>query len=131
MASQSSYSYDYKAGNEDIIYYRLKLVDLDGTFSYSSIVSVRTRTNSRLFTIYPQPAKGSVTIELTANRQQTARLTITASNGNIVRTSDLQLTAGSQKLTIRNLEGLPSGVYVLRLEMDNRVETQKMMIKHD
>lgn len=43
----------------DITYYRLKQIDHDGTFEYSSIVAVK---NESAIAVYPNPAKDVVTI---------------------------------------------------------------------
>ncbi len=47
------------------IYYRIRQVDLDGSYSYSRIVNVTAPEGSRI-TLYPNPAgKGTVTLETT------------------------------------------------------------------
>ncbi len=44
------------------IYYRLNMVDKDGSFSYSKVVSVSITNYELGITVYPNPAKSSVTI---------------------------------------------------------------------
>ena len=43
-------------------FYRLKQVDVDGSYIYSPIVTVKTKCENRLTVIYPNPAKNEVTI---------------------------------------------------------------------
>jgi Secretion system C-terminal sorting domain len=47
------------------VYYRLKQVDIDGMFKYSTIMSVDIcSTNMNLFTISPNPSNGNITVKL-------------------------------------------------------------------
>ena len=57
--------YTYKDNNPvtGIYYYRLKMIDNAGTYKYSSIISVRVNScNDRIILLYPNPARGNVTI---------------------------------------------------------------------
>jgi Secretion system C-terminal sorting domain len=49
-------------------YYRLKMVDKDGTFKYSTIISL-INSGSKNLTLYPNPTKNSVTIRTTDYNQ--------------------------------------------------------------
>jgi hypothetical protein len=44
-------------------YYRLKQVDFDGHFEYSSAILVEASTSSSLATVYPNPANGTLVID--------------------------------------------------------------------
>ncbi|CAG5010599.1 hypothetical protein DYBT9275_04770 [Dyadobacter sp. CECT 9275] len=42
-------------------YYRLKMVDTDGTYSYSRIVAIQSRNGRELYRVYPNPSNGRIT----------------------------------------------------------------------
>lgn len=85
-------------------YYRLKQVDLDGTFSYSSVqyVLLEEIAGAKL---YPIPAIKTLTIEHT---QPLVGVTIMDITGHII----LSQKGGNTKITI-DVSGLQTGVYVL------------------
>lgn len=60
-ATQSAYSANDNQPLNRITYYRLKMVENNGTFSYSKIVAVQSATGS-LVTLYPSPWKKGTTL---------------------------------------------------------------------
>lgn len=56
-------SYYFKTGHAPVTmgrYYRLKMIDADGTFAYSKIVTVLDGETPEGYTVYPNPAAGEV-----------------------------------------------------------------------
>lgn len=52
-------------GSQDVFYYRLKMVDLDGKFEYSDVRSVRFDNDSEVeFNTYPNPTAGKVYVKM-------------------------------------------------------------------
>ncbi len=64
--SLSQYSYTDEAATAGTYYYRLKQVDLDGTFGYSRIVTLKTQGKERV-KLYPNPVTDKMIIESEAN----------------------------------------------------------------
>ncbi len=64
-----SYSYtDKNVGNHyprQSIYYRFKQLDLDGHLTYSPVRSIDFNQNHKAITVYPNPAKNSITLKAT------------------------------------------------------------------
>ena len=92
-------------------YYRLKIVNADGTYSYSKILAVRFQ-NATLLTLYPNPANGAVTVELNFPAGQILLQVVDAA-GHLVRTQTLQ-SAGSPLTTTIDLTGLAPGAYYIK-----------------
>lgn len=63
---QSKYSVTDKTPAAGINYYRLKMVDMDNTYEYSEVKSVRTEAMSNV-RVYPNPATSAVNISLPAS----------------------------------------------------------------
>ncbi|MEY4928071.1 MAG: hypothetical protein RI894_2507, partial [Bacteroidota bacterium] len=101
----SSYSFEnayFATGNN---YYRLKMVDLDDAFEYSSTVTIRQDLAANGVHLYLNPTTGVLNIE-TDNPQQT--IVIVNELGILVRT----LTSVPPQI---DLSELPSGVYMIRI----------------
>ncbi len=90
------------------IYYRLKLTDIDGAFTYSHIQTV-TSKGSEILSIYPNPATDNIVVTLPLVRKG-AYLRIYNVNGKVLKEVNLQLSASRLSLPISDY---PSGQYVV------------------
>jgi endonuclease I len=105
------------------IYYRLKKMDKDGSFTYSEIFSIHVPMNIR-FTVYPNPAKDYVVVQLNNIAQNNATLQLTDLTGRLV----LQQKATSGSYTQLPVTGLPAGTYLLTLLNGAERYMQKVVI---
>ncbi len=64
-ADGSSYTFYDINSVKGISQYRLKMVDLNGTFTYSEIRAVKGTTGAADFTIFPNPSKGDARVTVT------------------------------------------------------------------
>lgn len=92
-------------------FYRLKMINTDGTFSYSKIAVVDFNPTTTL-TIFPNPASGSVNIQLTLPAGP-ALLQIVDAAGHLVRSQSVN-SGGSTLSTSIDLSGLPAGMYFVK-----------------
>lgn len=84
--SKTSYSFtDNDAGiqNSPILYYRLKIVDINGQYAYSRIISVVLNKNINVF-IFPNPVKQILNIKLSGRETNPVLLQITDLTGRVV-----------------------------------------------
>ncbi len=91
-----------------VLYYRLKSADKDGSFTYSKTVSVQLTINNYQLSIYPNPAKSSVTIR----GNHIVSVQVVDNLGRIIKTQILK-DATNPKLSVG---GLPTGIYHLRVQ---------------
>ena len=127
-AGNSSLPLKYQFTDENplngINYYRLRLIDKDNSQKVSDIVSVRNSFVSRM-TIYPNPAKNLITIELSAEKIENAQIDITDLNGAKVLRSHATLTSGTNKVTF-NIGSLPAGIYNVNVKTTSGSQTIKI-----
>ncbi len=74
------------------------------------------------YQIYPNPATGKVFVELHGNEPYT--LSVYSTNGNLV----LSKESNNNSLEVINLDGLPSGVYVIQIQNDTQIITDKISL---
>jgi predicted double-glycine peptidase len=126
-----SYSYpDKDAGmlNATIIYYRLKMYDLNGTFSYSNIVSV-TVDPSALVNIYPNPVHSVVMARVSLKKADNLNIQVTDMKGQAVYMATKYLGAGSSELQI-DTRKWTSQVYSIKItDSNNKVLITKNIVK--
>jgi hypothetical protein len=106
------------AGENRRVYYRLRQVDHDGTFTYSDIVNVdlsSPATRPRLLGVDPNPFLSTTEIEYVLSQQEEAQLEICDILGTVIAT----LVDGEESPGIHRIQfdatSLPAGVYYCRL----------------
>lgn len=106
----NSYSFADVNPVKGIAYYRLKMLDRDGTFRYSKVVVVNSKLKG-LVAVYPNPAVSSITITH-EKAMVNAFVEIRMVDGRKVATQQLQ--AGALQ-TSMDVSKLPAGNYLLTI----------------
>lgn len=124
-ATTRSYSYTDKQPGSGTIYYRLRTVDLDGRYAYSTTATIRTDATAA-FSIQPNPAfqSGQATIHFTT---ATGRESIAVYNLAGTLLSHQTISKGTQQATIE-LQRLGKGIFYVVLQTGTDKKTQKLFI---
>src|ERR1035437_231165 len=128
--SPRNYSYADKNITAGKYNYRLKMVDNDGSFNYSSIVNVdiSAPVKFELAQNFPNPFNPSTTIRYQLPVNSRITLKVFDMLGKEVTTLvNEQKLAGSYEVTL-NADKLSSGVYYYQLKTDNFVQTKKFAL---
>lgn len=112
------YEYMHPSVSNGVNYYRLKMTDLDGTYTYSGVQVVRFNTTVSI-KAYPNPARQIINITGT---DAGGIVKVFALDGKLART---QSTKGN--ITIIDLGGLPGGVYILQYSNKEILKQIKVM----
>ena len=109
--AQNEYTFDDTRPLPSVNFYRLKMLDRDGSYSYSKVVTIRYNNTSSL-SVFPNPAGGTINVELHLPAGQVLLQVIDAS-GHTVRTLALSSTGGNLS-TAMDISGLANGWYFIR-----------------
>lgn len=110
--------------------FRLEQVDLDGTTAYSPEVEVVVEAPPRLtlHAPYPNPARGPLSVAFELPRAAEVQLGVYDVLGRRVQYQTMpSAPAGTHTLTI-DTEGLPSGLYLVRLSALGQSQTTKVSV---
>ncbi|WP_191907023.1 T9SS type A sorting domain-containing protein [Adhaeribacter soli] len=114
------YGFEDKKPGSGVIYYRLKQVDLDGTFTYSKTVALTVKENEFLY-LYPNPASEQLTIRLSSSASATIQILNILGQAVWLRNN---ISGSEVKLDIAQL---PAGTYQLIVETENGRATRKFV----
>jgi hypothetical protein len=115
-----NYLYDDRAlAASTVYYYRLKMVDLDGSAKYSSIIFIKNSA-SRLATVYPNPARDEITINVGNKSLLNSNAVLTDLNGKV-----LQRISLTQTSTQVNVSSYTRGVYLLKFTDGSSIKVVK------
>ena len=105
-----------------IIYYRLKLIDTDGGFSYSSIVTVQRNLNSSAINLFPNPASSLVHIQLGAAAKGNYHLELIDALGRSIQTKQIKNAQPNQVVDLQR-GSAPNGIYLIKITALQKNET--------
>ena len=125
-SSQTS-TYQYKDPsidrlNSNVMFYRLKQIDINGNFKYSNIVKLSYNAQHTANSIvYPNPTQGLITILVGDNSLIGTTAIIYDINGRKVET--IKITANSQSVSLGNYV---NGTYFIKLSNDEVLKIEKL-----
>ena len=106
-------------------YYRLRQTDIDGRFTYSSIITATVPSSIGL-RVYPNPGRKQVTIS-TGNSITLLQLRLYNSSGQLIKNiSNARLSGGQYQL---DTSQLPVGWYLIHVLTHDRAETIRLTIE--
>jgi putative IMPACT (imprinted ancient) family translation regulator len=113
-----------------IAYYRLKQVDVDGTYSYSSILSVRFKIYADIkMHISPNPFVETVSTRFIATEKGKAEIRIMNVKGQVVSKKIINIVKGYNNIQIDGLSNLSNGIFVASLIVNNKSIASQQIIK--
>ena len=94
-------------------FYRLKQINVDGSYTYSKVVALSKRTYSnKIINAFPSPARSTICINFTSSNPAKINLQVLNSEGQQVISHELQATIGLNNITL-NVSALPNGAYYI------------------
>jgi uncharacterized repeat protein (TIGR01451 family) len=107
--------YSFKAEMKlTLHYYRLKMVDLDGSFTYSEVRKLGTK-DERALLVFPNPSQGSFEVNAYADRNELASIRLYDAKGRMVWQQAIVVQQGMNSIPV-DVREVPPGSYIVRLE---------------
>ena len=111
----SSYSFFVANPLSGTNYYRLRIVNVDGTFSYSRVVVIEVTAVGRRVVVLNNPFTTSCVLRVTAPSGGPVTLRLADMSGKVLLTSTVTLAPGVNEFALPGASGLARGVYVVSL----------------
>lgn len=125
--SGQAYNFIDPSAEVGINYYRLDMVDINGTSFYSKSIEVyREAPQAELISIYPNPSKDQVELLYASDKQAETQISLIDLRGKIVRNLSFSSNPGEQKVKI-SLADLPAGIYAVKFQIGTYSSTQKLV----
>jgi Zn-dependent metalloprotease len=122
--NRTEYIHNDLAPQKGFNYYRLRIINTDGSYTHSP-VRVLGFDAREDFVVFPNPAKGSVTISL-GEYVNNARISITDGKGQVVQKGIIQQSSAVQL----DISRLAAGTYYVEVMNDKVKKVQKLVISH-
>jgi endonuclease I len=108
-----------------VVYYRLKMIDIDGRNDYSKIVSIKLNKNLSNALVYPNPALDNLNIKLYQLLEKNSTLTITDVAGRIVKQQAVNINTVNISVDVKTLS---SGRYFVKIVNENQIINESFVI---
>ena len=120
------YSFTDNIPTNSVVYYRLSMVDKDGSFAYSKVISVSVNAGKSFAVEKLSVRMQDVNINLTSTEQQPFSFMVTDVNGRILLSKHVELEAGYNTLTA-TLPVSATGIYYVKMMSSNIVFTKAVV----
>jgi hypothetical protein len=120
-----SYTYnDYDLQNAEMVYYRIKSVDVNGSTKQSKIVAVKLHNKSGVL-VYPNPTNNVLNVRLLNAFTNNSSFQVIDITGKVLLQTNVKVGQSTLELNVANLA---SGKYFLKIVSNNSVYTESFMV---
>ena len=114
----SSYQLVDNNPTEGINYYRIKMVDKNGSYTYTNVVNVSLNQANYSLLLYPVPVKDNLIALIRNGKAELASVQIVDIYGKVILQKQIQLGTGINKIML-NTASLAKGSYILVVRGEN------------
>ena len=127
VASINSYAINDNEPNETVTYYRLKQVDKNGKYTYSTTISINLKaSDTNGFSLHQNPVSDVLRLNINSINTTRAKLIITDIAGRMIATKSIDLIKGFQTTNIA-VTNLKAANYQVSLMWNNEIVTEKFV----
>jgi len=130
---QYQFADDLSAASEKVFFYRLKMIDIDGRFTYSNVITIRkdgVKAGGLFVSPNPVASNGMATVRFEAAAKGTVDLKVVDLAGRVVLQQQLTAFEGTNSVPLANLNRLQPGMYILQLNNGQTTEVTKFNLAH-
>ncbi|WP_159468814.1 PQQ-dependent sugar dehydrogenase [Dyadobacter sp. 3J3] len=118
------YQFFHSVNSAQTLYYRLKMVDKDDSFKYSTIISINSG-NENISSNFVRPSLIDSKMMHLMIEEPFNSFELVSANGNVLMKRDITNQSGDLNIPV---ESVASGMYIVRLQGNERVLNQKVLI---
>jgi len=125
----SDYQFDHASAQPGINFYRLRLFDIDGKYTYSNILPVNIRSsNENKLIIYPNPATSNIYLELNSDSGQQIDVIIFDNVGRQLISKNILAQSGNNYISIHDVSNFPPGIYIVKVNTNSKMFVEKFVV---
>ncbi|RXK57716.1 T9SS type A sorting domain-containing protein [Lacibacter luteus] len=125
-AIEMRYSFADPSLTATVYFYRLKMVDADGSFAYSSVVKLQ-QNQSQKITVSPNPFNAVIQINATVAKSGVADIRLVDQYGRVVYQTVRTVVQGTNSIQLAKLPALPAGHYLLQWHSNGITYVEKIL----
>ena len=122
-----SYNDDISSLSSKVFYYRIKIIDTDGTYKYSTIIRLQVVDQNHLVTVMPNPFNDIIRMQINAALPANATIMLYDMLGRRLVTKNIKLATGINDIELTESILLANGNYQLKILTERNQQTIKVV----
>ncbi|WP_462255476.1 Ig-like domain-containing protein [Ferruginibacter sp.] len=130
LNEQQSFAYtdDISGLNNEVIYYRLKVVGKAGEIKYSNVLAVRKNQTKTPVSMLPNPANDYVSMRFFVAKESEVIIRLLDNLGKTVLIQKQKVNRGNNTILLNGLSKFTAGVYSIQIFANDEIVTQKLIL---
>jgi hypothetical protein len=124
--TKQSYSFTDITPASGINYYRLRMADFNGSYSYSKKVAVKNSSQLISISIFPNPASSVLQVQIPSKQKGVASIVISDASGKAVYRQQVLVSEGNNARSIP-VASLANGLYQITIESNGDKQTKSFL----
>ena len=116
-ADKKYYSFTDNHPLSGINFYRLKMADIDGTYTFSRVIAIKNDNSLITIQIFPNPVTDVLQVQIPSSQKEAIKIAVADAAGRIIFERNMEVAEGNNAASIP-VQQLPKGNYYL--VVDNR-----------
>lgn len=122
ISSSQNYSFQDNTPSQGKAYYRLKLINVDGSFEYSKTIAMKLDCNKSEIFVYPNPVKDKLNVNITNAQNNITIASLFDNNGRLIYKGTM--ISGTNAI---DMSTFAKGIYLLTLKNNTEVQNIKVI----
>ena len=127
QVSAGNYSYTDQPSEKTVYYYRLKVINQEGKYTYSSIIAINLKKATTTVQVLPNPFKEKLLLNISTIGANSTEIRLMDMSGKVLVRRTTTLQTGTNAITLDGLEALTKGTYLLQVKNERLNETLKVV----
>jgi len=131
LINYSLVDFDVVSLAKNVIYYRLKQVDLNGKFTYSETIKIdmnqQEQAEIEIKSVQPNPFEDMLQLEFVSKSGLPVDMQLVNINGQILNSRSVISKVGFNSILINESRELPQGIYFLKVNYNNQTLVHKVI----
>ena len=129
LKDEASYQYDISLGATSFAEFRIRMINRDGTYSYSRIIRITTKPSVKAgITIAPNPVRGKFQMTVTSASDVQAKIIFVDMQGRQVSVMNEMLKKGTNVFAVEINENWQPGMYNALLKINQETLTTRFVV---
>lgn len=131
LSPSNAYSFDddLSALQTEMVFYRLRMIDIDNRYTYSRVLPIRLGELDGGLRVYPNPSARDAWLSYSAVADGKATLRITDLSGRVVVQQTIAVQKDSNVISIHGFTNLLPGQYVVQVVQEGRSLQSRLVVQ--
>ena len=131
-STNKAYTFNDTKPFNSINYYRLKMIDNDGKYTYSNVIAFTGGPSNGIIIsdVKPNPFTETINLSVVLKKAQPLTVQLVDMAGMVVSTKHVEAKEGNTDIVYSGLSQLPGGIYYIRIITVDAVLQQKILKVH-